>query len=64
MQTDGNGVKRLRHPQLGAITLEFSSFAVDARPDLSLIVFNPVSETDRQRIAAFIADAPHAALPA
>lgn len=54
VQTDGNGVKHLRHPQLGAITLEFSSFAVDARPDLSLIVFNPVSETDRQRIAAII----------
>ncbi|CAK8738624.1 hypothetical protein SODG_002227 [Sodalis praecaptivus] len=51
VQTDGNGIKHLRHPQLGAITLEFSSFAVDARPDLSLVVFNPVSETDRQRIA-------------
>lgn len=64
VQTDSNGVKHLRHPQLGAITLEFSSFAVDARPDLSLIVYNPVEESDRRRIAAFIAAASHSALPA
>ena len=30
----GEGVKRLEHPILGALELEFSAFAVDGRPDL------------------------------
>ena len=34
----GDGVKQLRHPVLGLIALEYSSFAVDGRPDLSMVV--------------------------
>ena len=34
--------KRLRHPDLGQIELEYSAFAVDGRPDLGMIVYNPV----------------------
>ena len=54
VQTHGDGVKQLRHPQLGPITLEYSAFAVDGRPDLSLIVYNPATPQDRQSIESLI----------
>ena len=54
VQTHGDGVKRLRHPRLGPITLEYSAFAVDARPDLSLIVYNPATPADRKLIASLV----------
>lgn len=38
----GEGTKRLNHPILGDIELEYSGFAVDGRPDLNLVVYNPV----------------------
>ncbi|WP_213877360.1 helix-turn-helix transcriptional regulator [Pseudomonas sp. dw_358] len=47
VQTHGDGLKQLHHPKVGCITLEYSSFAVDGRPDLSLLVYNPASEADR-----------------
>ncbi|MGY2685842.1 helix-turn-helix transcriptional regulator [Pseudomonas tolaasii] len=34
------GLKRLNHPQLGPITLEFSHFLVEGRPDLMMMVLN------------------------
>jgi hypothetical protein len=49
------GVKRIRHPVLGALTFEYSAFAVDGRPDLSMIVYNPVAASDLERIASLIA---------
>ena len=45
------GVKRIYHPQAGAIDLEFSTFAVEGRPDLAMLVFNPATEESRQKIA-------------
>ncbi|MGR4862894.1 helix-turn-helix transcriptional regulator [Caulobacter sp. LARHSG274] len=50
----GDGVKQLRHPQLGPITLEYSAFAVDARPDLSLIVYNPATPADRALVESLV----------
>jgi transcriptional regulator with XRE-family HTH domain len=38
----GDGLKRIRHPTFGPLTFEYSAFAVDGRPDLSLVVYNPV----------------------
>ena len=40
----GEGLKRIRHPDLGLIELEFSAFAVDGRPELGMVVYNPASE--------------------
>ncbi len=54
VQTQGDGVKHLRHPLLGPIALEHSAFAVDARPDLSLIVYNPATSADRKLIEALV----------
>ncbi|SAL04524.1 XRE family transcriptional regulator [Caballeronia arationis] len=41
---DGEAVKRLQHPRLGPIALEYSAFAVDGRPDLGMIVYTPLDE--------------------
>ena len=46
----GDGVKHLRHPQLGSIELEYSAFSVDGRPDLGLIVYNPIDTAIAERI--------------
>lgn len=51
----GEGVKRLRHPELGELSLEYSSFAIDGRPDLSMLIYNPVGEGDTERIRLLIA---------
>ncbi|MER8446376.1 helix-turn-helix transcriptional regulator [Mesorhizobium sp. M1066] len=48
----GDGTKRLKHPELGDIELEYSGFAVDGRPDLSLTVYNPVDGAVADRIRA------------
>ncbi len=39
----GDGVKHLLHPELGPIALEFSTFAVEGRPELNLMVYNPAT---------------------
>ncbi|MGI4814177.1 MAG: helix-turn-helix transcriptional regulator [Janthinobacterium lividum] len=54
VQTHGDGVKHLRHPVLGPISLEYSAFAVDGRPDLQMIVYNPATPVDEERIKSLI----------
>ena len=56
----GGGTKRLRHPTLGVIELEYSSFVVEERSDLGMIVYNPVSPAD----TALIRDLMKMKLPA
>lgn len=51
----GEGIKRLQHPILGAIEMEYSAFAVDGRPDLGMIVYNPTSPTIADRIRSLAA---------
>ncbi len=58
VQTHGDGVKRLRHPLLGLIALEYPAFAVDGRPDLSLIVYNPATPADRTLIESLVEGRP------
>lgn len=48
------GVKRLNHPEGGLLELEFSSFAVEGRPELSMIVYNPVAAADADRVRALV----------
>ncbi len=50
----GEGVKHIRHPILGRIAFEFSSFAVDGRSDLSLVVYNPATPEDAARIRSLL----------
>lgn len=56
----GDGVKRLRHPVLGPIELEYSAFAVDGRPDLSMLVYNPPTAADADRLRSLIGSRPAA----
>jgi transcriptional regulator with XRE-family HTH domain len=53
----GEGTKRLAHPVLGDIELEYSGFAVDGRPDLYLVVYNPVDPALAERIQTLVAEA-------
>ncbi len=55
VHTHGEGLKRLRHPVLGLLELEYSAFAVDGRPDLGMVVYNPVHAMDAERIRAMLA---------
>ena len=50
-----DGLKRLHHPVHGLLELEFSAFAVDGRPDLGMIVYNPASPETAQRIRSLMA---------
>jgi len=50
----GEGLKRLHHPTLGTLELEYSAFTVDGRPDLAMVVYNPVNEADADRIRTCI----------
>jgi transcriptional regulator with XRE-family HTH domain len=54
----GEGVKHLRHPILGPLALEYSAFAVDGRPDLSMIVYNPATRSDADLIRSLVTSQP------
>ena len=50
----GEGSKFIRHPRVGLIALEYSSFAVDGRPDLGLVIFTPATPADADRVSSLI----------
>jgi transcriptional regulator with XRE-family HTH domain len=50
------GIKRLHHSHLGAIELEFSSFAVEGRPDLNMMVYNPANAEIMAQFRTLIAN--------
>ncbi|MGY4370291.1 transcriptional regulator with XRE-family HTH domain [Bradyrhizobium sp. LB1.3] len=51
----GDGTKRLRHPVHGTMSFEYSSFNVEGRSDLSMIVYNPATPEDAERIKKLLA---------
>jgi transcriptional regulator with XRE-family HTH domain len=54
VRTHGEGVKHIRHPVLGPVAFEYSAFAVDGRPDLSMVVYNPATPADAERIVSLM----------
>ena len=50
----GEAVKHIRHPALGPLAFEYSAFAVDGRPDLSMVVYNPATPEDAERIQSLL----------
>lgn len=46
----GEGVKRIHHPDAGLLAMEFSSFAVEGRPELGMIIYNPATPDDAERL--------------
>lgn len=54
VHSHGDGLKILQHPLAGKLSLEFSGFAVDGRPDLSLVIYNPATPEDARKIRALL----------
>jgi transcriptional regulator with XRE-family HTH domain len=50
VRSHGDVVKHIRHPILGPIAFEHSAFAVDGRPDLSMVIYNPATPADAEKI--------------
>jgi transcriptional regulator with XRE-family HTH domain len=50
----GERVKQIRHPVLGTFSFEYSAFAIDGRPDLNLVIYNPYTQEDADHIARLI----------
>jgi transcriptional regulator with XRE-family HTH domain len=54
VQGHGDGLKVLHHPVAGPLSMEFSAFAVDGRPDLTMVIYNPATPTDADKIRALL----------
>ncbi|MGC2031930.1 MAG: helix-turn-helix transcriptional regulator [Steroidobacteraceae bacterium] len=50
VRSHGEVVKHIRHAVLGPLAFEYSAFAVDGRPDLSMVVYNPATPADAEKI--------------
>jgi transcriptional regulator with XRE-family HTH domain len=50
----GERVKHIKHPVLGRVEFEYSAFAVDGRPDLSLVIYNPTTPELRDKIRSIL----------
>jgi transcriptional regulator with XRE-family HTH domain len=50
----GEAVKHIRHPVLGPIAFEYSAFSVDGRTDLTMVVHNPATPADAERIRSLM----------
>jgi len=54
----GEAVKHIRHPLLGPLAFEYSTFAVDGRTDLAMVVYNPATPEEADRIRSLIGSPP------
>ena len=52
--TYGEVVKTLRHPLAGEITMEYTTLAIDGRPDLDMVIYNPATAADAARVKALL----------
>ncbi|HEX6564692.1 MAG TPA: helix-turn-helix transcriptional regulator [Chthoniobacterales bacterium] len=57
VRTHGDGTKHFRHPVVGVIDVEYSAFSIDGRPDLNLVIYNPATLKDVNKIRKLIASA-------
>ncbi|MDQ0837038.1 transcriptional regulator with XRE-family HTH domain [Sphingomonas faeni] len=60
----GDGVKRIHHPDAGLLAMEFSSFAVEGRPELGMIIYNPASPDDAERLRVLLDEHGNRQVPA
>lgn len=51
----GEGTKQLKHPVVGMLTLEYSAFGIEGRPELSLLVYSPATQSDKDKIRTLLA---------
>ncbi len=50
-------IKSIRHPHAGILKLEYTSFVVTGQPDLEMVVYNPATPEDVERIKGLLAAA-------
>jgi transcriptional regulator with XRE-family HTH domain len=55
VQSHGEGSKTLRHPTAGLLSFEYSAFGVDGRPDLTMTVYCPSTQADKDKIRSLLA---------
>lgn len=54
----GEAVKHIHHPFLGLLAFQYSAFSVDGRTDLSMVVYNPATPADAEKIRSQVCLAP------
>ncbi len=54
VRRQGEGTKHMRHPRVGAIALDYSVFAVDDAPGLSMVVYSPATPDDAERVRQLV----------
>jgi transcriptional regulator with XRE-family HTH domain len=57
VRTHGGGTKHFQHPVVGVLAVEYSAFSIDGRPDLSLVIYNPATPEDVNKIRALLRSA-------
>ena len=50
----GEGTKTLHHPQAGRLAMEYSAFSIDGRPDLGMVIYNPATPADAERVRSLL----------
>ncbi|WP_243897555.1 helix-turn-helix transcriptional regulator [Pseudomonas asiatica] len=55
VQQLGEGIKQIHHPVAGLLALEYSTFIVDGRPDLAMLVYSPANEEVAEAIGKLMA---------
>ncbi|RQP25117.1 helix-turn-helix transcriptional regulator [Piscinibacter terrae] len=58
VRTFGEGLKRLRHAVAGPLAFEYSAFAVDGRPDLGMVIYQPATEADERAVQRLLGASP------
>ncbi|MBP2461990.1 MULTISPECIES: helix-turn-helix transcriptional regulator [unclassified Rhizobium] len=63
VRLQSDGLKRIEHPDLGTVELEYTAFSVDGRPDLGMMIYNPVDPAMAARIRQRVAERTASAKP-
>ncbi|MGN6323030.1 MAG: helix-turn-helix transcriptional regulator [Dyella sp.] len=54
VHTHGEAIKHIKHPVIGPFSFEYSAFAIDGRSDLSMVVYNPATQADVEKIESLL----------
>jgi transcriptional regulator with XRE-family HTH domain len=58
IRAHGEGTKYIAHPTAGLVTFEYSAFAIDGKPHLSMVVYNPATPKDKAAVMALVETLP------
>jgi len=54
VRVHGEGTKKIKHPEVGLLEMEYSAFVVDGRSDLTLVIYNPATPEDGEKIRTLV----------